>query len=253
MGISAISLFSGAGGLDLAAKWSGIRTVCYVENDRYAQGVLMSRIRDGSLDDAPIWDDVTTFDGKPWRGKVDCVFGGFPCQDVSVSGPQSGIIEGNRSGLWKEFARIVCEVGPRFVLVENVPGLLLYGQLGIVLGDLASLGFDAEWEVLSAAEVGAPHLRERVWIVANSYGWNVETSWTEGNANRSSGEYGASGSRQRQSSLGREWWAIEPNVGRVAHGVAFRVDRLRCCGNGVVPQQALPAFQKIIELAGEMK
>lgn len=164
-----LALFAGAGGLELGArKCGGFRTVGYVERDRYAQGVLMSRIRDGRLDDGPIWDDVTTFDGRPWRGSVDVVSGGFPCQDLSYAGKRAGIIEGKRSGLWKEYARIVGEVRPRFVLVENVPGLLADGALGVVLGDLANLGFDAEWSVLSACFMGASHPRERVFIVAYS-------------------------------------------------------------------------------------
>ena len=161
-----LSLFSGAGGLDLGAKMvGGFKTVAYVEYDRYAQGVLMSRMRDGRLDDAPIFEDVRTFDGRSLAGSIAVISGGFPCQDVSVAGKREGIKDGNRSGLWKEFARIIREVGPRFVLVENVPGLLSDG-LGIVLGELAAMGFDAEWYVLSAAAVGAPHRRERVWIVA---------------------------------------------------------------------------------------
>ena len=307
MGIlTGLSLFSGAGGLDIAAKWAGIRTVCYVEYDPYAQGVLMSRMREELLDAGPIWDDVQTFDGTPWRGKVDCVFGGFPCQDLSIAGNQDGIREGNRSGLWKEFARIIREVGPRYVLVENVPGLLLYGQLGVVLGDLAEMGFDAEWYVLSAGAVGAPHLRERVWVVAysNSHSGRLQqigpgsegqafarnngqeeyladterlrplqpergkqdkrgrpgnsskkmadaqgVGWGEGDKNTGgSGEgKGTEGEWARPPDSG--WWSSEPNVGRVANGVAFRVDRLRCLGNGVVPQQAFPAFQRIVEMS----
>ena len=163
--LTGISLFSGAGGLDIAAKLAGIKTVCYVENDPYAQGVLMSRMRDGGLDAAPIFEDVRTFRGTSLRGSIDVVSGGFPCQDLSVAGKQAGIEAGARSGLWKEFARIIREVAPRFVCVENVPGLLFSG-MGRVLGDLAEMGFDAQWQVLSAAGVGAPHLRERVFIVA---------------------------------------------------------------------------------------
>ena len=164
-----ISLFSGAGGLDLGAKLvGGFRTVAYVEYDRYAQGVLMSRMRSGDLDDAPIFEDVRTFDGTSLAGSVDVVSGGFPCQDVSHAGKRGGMGEGTRSGLWSEFDRIIREVKPRFVLVENVPGLLSIDDgrgFGTVLGDLAALGFDAEWFVLSAADVGAPHRRERIWIV----------------------------------------------------------------------------------------
>lgn len=169
--LTGLSLFAGAGGLDLAAEACGIRTVCRVEYDAYAQGVLMSRMRGGALDSAPLWSDVRTFDGKAWRGKVDCVFGGFPCTDVSNAGKRAGLKEGTRSGLWSEFARIICEVKPRAVLVENVRGLLSIddgGGFGIVLRDLAELGFDARWRVLSAADVGAPHLRERIWIVAHA-------------------------------------------------------------------------------------
>ena len=163
-----ISLFSGVGGLDLGAKLvGGFKTVAYVEFDRYAQGVLMSRMRSGDLDDAPIFEDVRTFDGRSIEGRIDVVSGGFPCQDLSFAGKREGI-EGSRSGLWKEYARIVGEVRPRFVLVENVPGLLADGALGVVLGDLASMGFDAEWFVLSAAEVGSLHRRDRVWVIAHS-------------------------------------------------------------------------------------
>ncbi len=167
-----LSLFSGAGGLDRGAKLvGGFKTVAYVEYDRYAQGVLMSRMRSGELDDAPIFEDVRTFDGRSLKGRVDVVSGGFPCQDVSPAGKRAGLKEGTRSGLWSEFARIIREVEPRFVLVENVRGLLSIdagGGFGTVLADLAELGFDAEWFVLSAADVGAPHLRERVWVVAYS-------------------------------------------------------------------------------------
>ena len=165
-----ISLFAGVGGLDRGAKMvGGFRTVAYVEYDRYAQAVLMSRMRSKELDDAPIFEDVRTFDGRSLKGRIGCVSGGFPCTDVSLAGKRGGIKEGTRSGLWSEFARIIREVEPRGVLVENVPGLLSIDDgrgFGTVLGDLAALGYDAEWDVLSAADVGAPHLRERVWVVA---------------------------------------------------------------------------------------
>ena len=145
----------------------GFRTVAYVEYDRYAQGVLMSRMRDGSLDDAPIFEDVRTFDGRSLAGSIDVVSGGFPCQDVSIAGLRAGI-KGQRSGLWKEFFRIIREVGPQYILVENTPGLLSAG-MGIVLGDLASIRYDSEWDCNFAADFGAWHLRERVWIVADPY------------------------------------------------------------------------------------
>ena len=167
-----LSLFSGAGGLDLGAKLvGGFKTVAYVEFDRYAQGSLCSRMREGTIDAAPIYEDVRVFDGRSLRGHVDVVSGGFPCQDVSNAGKRGGVKEGNRSGLWYQFARIIREVEPRGVLVENVGGLLSIdngGGFGTVLRDLAALGYDAEWFMLSAADVGAPHLRERVWVVAHS-------------------------------------------------------------------------------------
>lgn len=171
MGIlTTISLFTGIGGLDLGAKLAGgFKTICYIENEPYCQKVLQARIKDGLLDDAPIWDDIRTFKGKTWRGSIDVIFGGFPCQNVSVAGKQAGIKVGTNSGLWIEFARIVGEVRPQFVFIENVRGLVKRG-LGYVLKDLSCLGYDAEWRIISAAEVGAPHKRERIFIVAYAKG-----------------------------------------------------------------------------------
>ncbi len=160
-----LSLFTGAGGGLLASRLLGWSTVCGVELDEYARAVLHARQRDGMLEHFPVWDDVRTFDGEPWRGAVDVISGGFPCQDISAAGKGAGI-DGERSGLWSEFARIIGEVGPRFVFVENSPNLVTRG-LGRVLGDLASLGYDAEWCVLGADDLGAPHLRKRIWILAH--------------------------------------------------------------------------------------
>ena len=159
-----LALFAGAGGGILGGKLLGWRTVCAVEWEAYPASVLCARQNDGLLPTFPIWDDVQTFDGKPWRGIVDVVSGGFPCQDISAAGKGAGI-DGKRSGMWGEMARIICEVRPRFVFVENSPMLTSRG-LGRVLGDLASMGFDAKWGVLGAADVGAPHQRDRIWIVA---------------------------------------------------------------------------------------
>ncbi|WP_372684084.1 DNA cytosine methyltransferase [Burkholderia contaminans] len=157
-----LHLFAGAGGGILAGQLRGNRCVCAVEFDSYAQAVLVARQNDGTFPAFPIWDDVRTFDGRPWRGIVDIVAGGFPCQDVSAAGTGDGL-DGERSGLWTEMARIIREVRPLGVEVENSPMLTSRG-LGRVLGDLAALGFDAEWGVLSAADTDAPHLRERIWI-----------------------------------------------------------------------------------------
>ena len=161
-----LALFAGAGGGILGGKLLGWRTVCAVEWQPYAIGILCQRQNDGILPPFPVWDDVRTFDGRPWRGIVDVVSGGFPCQDISIAGKGAGL-DGERSGLWTEMARIIGEVRPRYVLVENSPMLTLRG-LGAVLGDMAALGFDAEWGVLGAHAIGANHKRERIWILANA-------------------------------------------------------------------------------------
>jgi len=163
-----LALFAGAGGGILGGKLLGWRTVCAVEWEPYPASVLCARQNDGFLPPFPIWDDVQTFDGKPWRGIVDVISGGFPCQDISAAGKGEGI-DGKRSGMWGEMARIIHEVQPRFVFVENSPMLTSRG-LGRVLGDLATMGFDAQWGVLGAADVGANHQRDRIWIVAKQMG-----------------------------------------------------------------------------------
>lgn len=169
-----LALFAGAGGGILGGKLLGWRTVCAVEWEAYPASVLCARQNDGFLPPFPIWDDVRTFVGHDWRGVVDVVSGGFPCQDISAAGKGAGI-DGERSGMWGEMARIICEVRPRFVFVENSPMLTSRG-LGRVLGDLASMGFDAKWGVLGAADVGAPHQRDRIWIVAK---WRGQLSYAQ--------------------------------------------------------------------------
>jgi DNA (cytosine-5)-methyltransferase 1 len=157
----------------------------------------MQRQDDGILEPFPIWDDVRTFDGRPWRGAIDVVSAGFPCQDISGANKHAVGIDGARSGLWKQAVRIVGEVRPSFVLVENSPILTSRG-LGTVLGDLASLGLNARWGVFSAGGIGAPHIRERIWILAyakllngpqsmpsrcgSGNKWGGEGRWLESNA-----------------------------------------------------------------------
>jgi site-specific DNA-cytosine methylase len=161
-----LALFAGAGGGILGGHLLGWRTVCAVEWEQYPASVLCARQNDKLLPPFPVWDDVQTFDGRPWRGIVDVISGGFPCQDISAAGKGEGIT-GSRSSMWKHMARIISEVRPQFVFVENSPMLTIRG-LGVVLGDLSEMGFDAEWGVISAADIGAPHLRERIWIVARN-------------------------------------------------------------------------------------
>ena len=161
--VNELALFAGAGGGILGGSLLGWRTVCAVEWEPYPASVLCARQNDKILPTFPIWDDVQTFDGKPWRGIVQVVSGGFPCQDISAAGKGAGIT-GERSGMWREMARIIGEVRPKYAFVENSPMLTVRG-LGVVLGDLSEMGFDAEWGVLGAADVGANHQRDRIWIV----------------------------------------------------------------------------------------
>jgi len=326
------SLFAGIGGFDLGLERAGMRCEWQVEIDPYARAVLAKH-----WPDVRRHEDVRTFPPPEGEWGVDVICGGFPCQDISVAGKGAGLA-GARSGLWYEYARIIGELRPRYVIVENVAALLARG-MGTVLGDLSALGYDAEWHVISAAAVGAPHRRERVWVVAwDSIGRSrtrvgkvgavqarasanadgvradVPDAIGIGDAVRGDGAAGsaavagrrlhAGGSqrnrgtrcagqagqsacdvadatsggftvmrsspgssrhvdecgqdvsyangarlqeRQGQDASGArangravversEWWESEPDVGRVAHGVPARVDRLRCLGNAVVPQ-----------------
>ena len=203
------------------------------------------------------------------------VSGGFPCQDISAAGKGAGI-EGAKSGMWKEMARIIGEVRPRYAFVENSPMLTTRG-LGVVLADLASMGFDAEYGVLSAADVGANHLRERIWILAYSKGIryrergkqrNIFSSHGRSNRKYSESKISESGNcscednipnpnstqckrrlipfrtYQEYTKFGNAcWWRIEPELDRMANGVADRVDRLKAIGNGQVPLCAATAFE----------
>lgn len=303
-----LALFAGGGGGILASRLLGFHTVGAVELEPSAREMLLARQRDGFLPSFPVWDGVRSFDGKPWRGAVDVISGGFPCQDISVAGKGAGI-EGERSGLWREMFRIVCEVRPRFVYVENSPMLVSRG-LSVVLGDLAGAGYDACWCVLGADDVGAPHVRKRLWLLAHDThadslqcaeqgreyqgaegahgggadgldagrevadadgaGWYAQ-QYEAGESGEALGappeqQSGGAGSgadatahthlpgceEQRGRCSAEEeypaaecglWWGAEPGMGRVADGVAHRVDRLRALGNGQVPLVAAVAFK----------
>ena len=239
MALRELALFAGAGGGILGGKLLGWRTVCAVENEPYARDVLMARQNDGCLEAFPIWDNVCTFDGRPWRGIVDVVSGGFPCQDISAAGKGAGI-EGERSGLWSEFARIIGEVRPRYVFVENSPMLASRG-LGTVLGDLAAMGFATEHGVLGAHHAGAPHRRDRMWIVG------VDDT---NSAQRERMQRAERIKSEHADACRPSWWETEPDVGRVAHGLAARVVRLQCIGNGQVPAVAALAWHTLIERLG---
>lgn len=346
--LNELHLFAGAGGGILGGILCGHTTVCAVEIEPYCRKALLQRQRDGILPKFPIWDDVQTFDGTPWRGKVDIICGGFPCQDISSAGKGAGI-EGSRSSMWKHMARIIGEVRPRYAFVENSPMLVGRG-LAVVLGDLAEMGYDAKWCVLGAFDAGAPHRRDRIWILATDSnmrgcdnGRDTERQYETDNTqigetekdkqSRSFGKYRtsedcgdvadsnmhtdrtairggmgeeiteknskkqihatawhatrtsnderintvlgleqitkesqdvsntdlsqrqrvrcASGSNQEHSDIMPRcsWWRQDPaeapesNLGRMAHGVASRVDRLKAIGNGQVPAVAALAWQ----------
>jgi DNA (cytosine-5)-methyltransferase 1 len=237
-----LALFAGAGGGILGGQLLGWRTVCAVERDAYAAAVLAQRQTDGVFAPFPIWSDVETFDGTAWRGRVEVVSGGFPCQDISVAGSGAGI-DGERSGLWREFARIICEVRPQFVYVENSPMLTSRG-LGRVLGDLAARGFDAQWGVLSAADVGAPHLRKRIWILADANREHVQRMERESQPR----ELQRSDRLHDRAGCGPIWpdWPTEPTLGRVADGVPHRVHQLRTLGNAQVCRVATAAWLQLL-------
>jgi DNA (cytosine-5)-methyltransferase 1 len=243
--VNELALFAGAGGGILAGQMLGWRTVCAVEWEAYPASVLAARQNDGMLEPFPIWDDVRTFDGRRWRGRVDVVSGGFPCQDISAAGKGEGI-DGERSGMWVEMARIIGEVRPSFVFVENSPMLTSRG-LGRALGDLAALGFDAEWGVLGANAVGAWQRRERIWVIACCSARRRDNRWRAGQAEKWSSVLEPTGLvSPKLAGLVRDWADTSPRkkarVLGVAHGLAGELDGIAACGNGQVPQCAATAF-----------
>ena len=161
-----ISLYSGGGGLDIGFRLAvpNARTVCYVEREISSVSVLVNGIEKGILDDAPIWTNSTTFDGSPWIGKVDWIIGGFPCQPWSVAGKREG--KEDERWLWDDIKQIAMSVQPTGFFLENVSGLITGHGIDSILGDLSEMGFDAEWGSVKAGDIGAPHRRERVFILA---------------------------------------------------------------------------------------
>jgi len=258
------SLFAGIGGFDLGLERAGMVCKWQVEIDQYASKVLEKH-----WPNVCRWDDVRTWP-QPNTEYVDVICGGFPCQDISYAGKGAGL-HGERSGLFFEAIRVIREMGPRLIVLENVAALLTRG-MGDVLGSLASIGFDAEWHCIPACSVGAAHIRDRVFILgyANGCGgqaWKSArptarhrlsagptSSYAASMANADSNRRSQvecenrtatteprefrSFMQQRPGRRYADWWSTEPNVGRVANGVPARVDRLRGLGNAVVPQVA---------------
>lgn len=229
-----LALFAGGGGGILGGKLLGWETICAVECDWYAANILAQRQNDGCLKPFPIWSDVQTFDGKPWRGIVDVVSGGFPCQDISSAGKGAGIA-GERSGLWREFARIIGEVQPKFCFIENSPMLITRG-FERVLADLASMGFDAKWGVIGARETGAPHKRERLWILATNTKRRKE--WEES----CGGKIGRMGGVVKSVAWNRNWEDALRCFRGMGNGLARAVDRTDRIRNGQVPAVVATAY-----------
>lgn len=222
-------MFSGIGGFSIGLERAGMQTVAFCEVDPFCRRVLAKH-----WPEVKIYEDVSQLTAARLDADgicVDLICGGFPCQDVSTAGRKAGIAEGTRSGLWSDFARLIREIRPRFVIVENVAGLLVSG-MGRVLGDLASLGFDAEWHCIPASAVGSPHQRDRVWIIANaaSVGQPEQGRYLE-SVNLAPDAYREA--NQLVSSFSR---GSLPFVCRGHDGVPDAVDRLRTLGNAVVPQ-----------------
>ena len=189
--INGLDLFSGIGGIAIALKeW--VRPIAYCEIDPYCQGELLSRMADGTLPRSPIWDDISSFEGREFFGSVDIVYGGFPCQDISVAGLGKGL-EGERSGLFFEIVRLCGEIKPRFIFLENVPAITSRGGTEVVR-KITEMGYDSRSCVVSAASVGAPHLRERWFLLAHtqhprSYGAEIRRGTEASISNASQGAY----------------------------------------------------------------
>jgi DNA (cytosine-5)-methyltransferase 1 len=245
--LNELALFAGAGGGILGGHLLGWRTVAAVEIEDYPRRVLLQRQADGLLPRFPIWDDICTFDGKPWRGKVDVISGGFPCQDLSAAGKGAGL-DGERSGLWREMARIVREIQPRYVFVENSPMLTSRG-LGRVLGDLAEMGFDAKWGVLGGDSIGINTKRERIWILANSNKIRRssarERKMDQKLQVKTNFPWKKSSDREDNLRVFREQYTDEilSRAFRGIDDVAQRMDALGAIGNGQIPGVAATAWR----------
>ncbi len=264
------SLFSGIGGLDLAAEWAGFRVVGQCEFADYP-----TRVLEKHWPDVPRWRDIRTLTKEGFYARtglrtVDLISGGFPCQPFSVAGKQKG--KWDDRYLWPEMLRVIREFAPRWVVGENVPGILRIAAADVVQ-DLERAGYHTVVFDFEAAAVGAPHRRERVAFVAHGAAVaNAESVRLQ--RQRAGGEQKC-GARPEKTEFERRCdvpncdgrrcagderreyarqladgrlWATEPDVGRVAHGVSCRVDRIRCLGNAVVPQQFYPVFRAIMEV-----
>ena len=262
--MNGLDLFSGIGGLTLAlAPW--VRPVAYCDVDGFSTATLLSSMRKSSLPAAPIWDDVRTLQKQniPW--KVDIIYGGFPCQDISFAGIGRGL-EGERSGLFFEIVRLTCEIRPRFVFLENVSAITKRGLETVAL-EFAKIGYDCRWEIIPASRVGAKHRRKRWFLLAHSnshfnhqkkqkgIGLSKEVQgfkWTKdsapGNSSRASGTKRCRTMYRHAKAYGENKRKSKSRVGRTVDDVPYRMDRIRALGNAVVPEQAREAFKDLMGL-----
>lgn len=279
--IRGISLCAGVAGLDLGLHLAepGYRTVCYVERNSFAAAALVARMADTSLAPTPVWDDLRSFDGRPWRGRVHLVSGGYPCQPFTLSGNRLGNKDPRH--LWPEVARIVDEIRPKYAFFENVPGHLTLGFRDVA-SDLQNMGYRVTACVVSAAEVGASHTRERLFILAHADGQDERQSGVSGGEpsgskiqNRYEPDRQTDGVEERGLVLDADvgipdrlglaagqlrmfppepsdftewgetldrWPDLKPVLHRLDDGLAFGLDRSAAAGNGVVPLAAARAW-----------
>ena len=233
-----LHLFAGGGGGILGGMLLGHTCVCAVEIESYPREILLQRQRDGILPKFPIWDDVRTFDGKPWRGKIDIVCGGFPCQDISSANRNTVGIRGAKSGLWKEMARIVGEIRPKYVFAENSPRL---EKLGIeqVLQDLNDLGYGTRRIKLGAENLGKT-VRQRLWIL----GCRSRKPDNARHVGFRHTEYEIRDNHKFRASPFSGILRASPPAGvcGMGDGVPHRLDRLAAVGNAQIPVVAALAF-----------
>ncbi len=244
--LNGLDLFSGIGGITLGLS-EYVRPIAYCEIDRYAQGVLLSRMSDGQLPRAPIWEDVSTLRGD-MLPRIDIICGGFPCQDISVAGVGVGL-GAQRSGLFNHIARLVSETNPSFVFLENVPAIRTRGLNGVVQ-TFTELRYDCRWTIVSAAEIGAVHIRKRWFLLAHTNGKRLrKEQWAkyEGPREKSRSLELDCQSSPRELAASSSW-PSKPRVDRTGDGLSYCVDRAKALGNAVVPLQAKTAFDRLMGL-----
>jgi DNA (cytosine-5)-methyltransferase 1 len=241
--LNGLDLFSGIGGLAIALKeW--VRPLAYCEIDQYCQGLLISRMATEDLVKAPIWDDIRSFEPFVLKGSIDIIYGGFPCQDISVAGRGEGL-EGKRSGLFFEIVRLAKEIKPKFIFLENVPAITSRGGLRVVR-EITEMGYDCRWCVISAESIGASHVRERFFLLAHSMRQGCADREKKGSKQI---EKGPTLRTDREIERVRLWKEVVSSMDRTTDGLPNRVDQIRALGNAVVPAQAREAFRILSSVA----